>query len=122
MIEPKTIGLGVLLAASAGGISWMWASDSTQAQAKIELAKDELCQLHERLVKLHPMAEPPTLFEFLDLDAYGPHFHPPEVSLHPESKGYEEAKRFIVQKASEKASLWYEEQNLMWGMESERVN
>ena len=88
----------------------------------MELAKDELCQLHERLIKLHPMAEPPTLFEFLHLDAYAFPFHPPEVGLHPESEGYEQAKSLIVQRGSEIASLWYEDKNVAWGKENERAS
>lgn len=51
------------------------------------------------------MAEPPTLFEFLGLNAFDFPFHPPEVSLHSESEGYKMAKNDIVQQATEMASL-----------------
>ena len=80
-----------------------------------------LCQVHERLVKLHPMAEPPTLFEFLHLDAYASPFYLTEASLHPENVGYEKAKSEIVQRATEMTSSWYEDENAA-GNKEKRAN
>ncbi|KAK5655788.1 hypothetical protein OQA88_5326 [Cercophora sp. LCS_1] len=81
-----------------------------------------LCRVHERLVTLHPIAEPPTLFEFLHLDAYAFPFHPTEVSLHPESEGYEKAKSTIVQRATEMASPLYENENAAKNKKGKRAN
>jgi len=74
-----------------------------------------LCGIHTRLAKSNPRAEPPTLFEFLHLDAYAFTVPPPDVSLHSterlhtESEGYDAAKEAILTQAIRMSPSPYEE-------------